>query len=147
MIPLPSELSHRYTTGLAHHGVAVAQQPHYRKWLRYYWDFCQKYGQAPTDRQSFPAFRAKLRSKRQSEAQCHQAEAAIALYYEPGRTAPATVPPPPAAGGATPGATTPGVGPEIRTSSLSSLARTDPARTRPAPAPQLPPREAEATAS
>lgn len=147
MISLPPALSHRYTTGLAHHGVAVAQQPHYRKWLHYYWDFCQKYGHAPTDRQSFPAFRAKLRSKRQAAAQCHQAEAAIALSYELVGTAPTTEPPPPAAGGAMPKATTPGVRQEIGTSSLSSVARRDPTRTGSAPAPQLPPREEEATAS
>ena len=42
MVPLPPDLSRRYTTHLAHHGVAVAQQPQYSKWLRYYWDFCQK---------------------------------------------------------------------------------------------------------
>jgi hypothetical protein len=67
MLALPPELSRCYTTGLIRHGVAVAQQPHYTKGLRYYWDFCQKYGHEPTARPSFPAFRTKLRAKRQSE--------------------------------------------------------------------------------
>ena len=80
MLALPPALSRLYTTRLAHHGVAGAQQPHYTKWLRYYWDFCQKYARAPTERQSFPAFREKLRGKQQSEAQCQQADAALSLY-------------------------------------------------------------------
>ena len=34
MVPLPPDLSRLYTTHLAHHGVAAAQQPQYSKWLR-----------------------------------------------------------------------------------------------------------------
>ncbi len=147
MVTLPPELSRLYTTCLARHGVAVAQQPHYTKWLRYYWDFCQKYAREPTARQSFPPFREKLRAKRQSEAQCQEAEAAVSLYYELVGPAPARDPQPPAEGGAPPAAAAQGAPQEIRASSPARLARTDPARTRSAPAPQLPPREEEATAS
>ncbi len=82
MLALPPDLASRYATWLVHHGVAAAQRPHYNKWLRYYWDFCQKYAREPTDRQSFPAFREKLRSKHQSDSQCQQASDAISLYYE-----------------------------------------------------------------
>jgi hypothetical protein len=67
---------------LEREGVAAEHRPHYRKWLRFYWDFCHKYFFAPTDRQSFPAFDEKLRTKNQSEAQRKQAYHAISLYYE-----------------------------------------------------------------
>lgn len=82
MLTLPPDLAGRYAAWLAHHGVAVEQQPHYNKWLRYYWDFCHKYGLEPIARQSFPAFREKLRSKHQSDFQCQQAYAAVSVYYE-----------------------------------------------------------------
>src|SRR5919108_5150888 len=128
MVTLPPELSRLYTTCLARHGVAAAQQPHYSKWLRYYWDFCQKYGREPTARQSFPAFREKLRSKRQSEAQCQQAEAAVALYYELVEAAPAREPQPPTAGGAPPGAVAHGSSREDRAASPARVALTGPTR-------------------
>ena len=37
-------------------GVAVERRPHYRKWLRFYEDFCHKYTFEPTAQRSFPAF-------------------------------------------------------------------------------------------
>ena len=85
-------------------GVAVEQRPHYRKWLRCYWDFCHKYAFEPTERQSLPAFHEKLRAKNQPEALCRQAEQAVTLYYEmvfsngtPGRVQPAEAATPPGA--------------------------------------------------
>ena len=38
MLSLPPELGRRYDTWLERKGVAVEQRPHYRKWLRFYWD-------------------------------------------------------------------------------------------------------------
>jgi len=55
-------------------GIAVEQRPHYRKWLRFYWDFCRKYAFEPTNRQTLPAFHEKLQAKNQSEALRKQAE-------------------------------------------------------------------------
>jgi hypothetical protein len=69
---------------LTQKNVAVEQRPRYKKWLRYYLDFCHKYAFEPTDRWSFPAFQEKLRAKNQSESQCQQAHHAVALYYEMG---------------------------------------------------------------
>jgi len=117
----------------------VAQQPHYSKWLRYYWDFCQKYAHAPTARQSFPAFREKLCSKQQSAAQCQQAEAALSLYYEMVGAAPARDRQPPAEGGAPPCAAAKGAPQEARASSPAGLTLTDPALTSSSTSPQLPP--------
>jgi len=47
LLPLPVELSRRHETLLIQQGVAVHHRPHYTRWLRYYWDFCHKYGYDP----------------------------------------------------------------------------------------------------
>ena len=82
MLGVPPELARLYDMRLEREGVAAEHRPHYRKWLRFYWDFCHKYSFEPTDRQSFPAFDEKLRTKNQSEAQRKQAYHAISLYYQ-----------------------------------------------------------------
>jgi hypothetical protein len=84
MLSIPPELTHLYEMRLTQKNVAVEQRPRYKKWLRYYLDFCHKYAFEPTDRRSFPAFQEKLRAKNQSESQCQQAYHAVALYYEMG---------------------------------------------------------------
>ena len=56
MLVISPDLTRLYQTRLTQNNVAVEQCPHYQKWLRYYLDFCHKYGFEPTDRQSFPAF-------------------------------------------------------------------------------------------
>ena len=58
MLGVPPELARLYDTRLERKGVAVEQRPHYKKWLRFYWDFCHKYSFEPTDRQS-PVNRAQ----------------------------------------------------------------------------------------
>jgi hypothetical protein len=60
----------------------MEHQPHYKKWLRYYWDFCHKYGLEPRQRQSLPRFDEKLRAKHQSNFQRHQAHQVVSLYYD-----------------------------------------------------------------
>ena len=77
MLAIPPALGRLYDTLRERQGVAAEYRPHYRKWLRFYWDFCHKYNVKPTARQSFPAFREKLRTKNQSEAQIKQAYHAI----------------------------------------------------------------------
>ena len=82
MLAVPSELVHRYEAWLAHRNVMTGQRPHYHKWLRYYLDFCHKYGFAPTARPSLPAFQEKLRAKLQPEPLRQQAEHAVSLYWQ-----------------------------------------------------------------
>ena len=65
MLAILPELGRLYDTLLERKAVAVEQRPHYKKWLRFYWDFCHKYAFEPTNRQSFPAFHEKLRAKNQ----------------------------------------------------------------------------------
>jgi len=55
--------------------------PYYRKWLRYYLDFCQKYGFIQSDTKSLPHFIKKLKEKKQTDLQQKQAADAIYIYY------------------------------------------------------------------
>jgi hypothetical protein len=50
---------------------------HYLKWLRYYLDFCHKYGHSESNSQSLPNFIRKLKEKRQTDVQQKQANEAI----------------------------------------------------------------------
>jgi len=61
MLALPAELTRLYETLLRQQGITMEHRPHYRKWLRYYWDFCHKYGLELRERRSFPPFDEKLR--------------------------------------------------------------------------------------
>lgn len=63
MLHLPPELSARFDETLSRHAIPVYQQPHYRKWLRFYLDFCAKYGHAALERTSVRAFLRKLAEK------------------------------------------------------------------------------------
>ena len=82
MLAISLELVQRYEARLVQQNVMAGQRPHYHKWLRYYLDFCHKYGFAPADCQSLPAFQEKLRAKRQPEPLCQQAGHAISLYWQ-----------------------------------------------------------------
>jgi len=55
---------------------------HYLKWLRYYLDFCHKYGFNESIPQSLPDFIGKLKKKKQADAQQKQADSSIRIYYE-----------------------------------------------------------------
>ena len=50
--------------------------------LRWYFDFCHKYGFSKSNPQSLPKFIRKLKEKRQTDAQQKQANQAILIYYE-----------------------------------------------------------------
>jgi len=81
MLAIPERILTVFETGLHDTHVVVAQQGRYKKWLRYYLDFCKKHQLAAGQRVSLPAFLQKLRSKKQSEQQCQQAQSAIELFY------------------------------------------------------------------
>ena len=59
--------------------IAASERPDYRKWMRFYLDFCHKYGHAADSPASREPFLAKLASKNQSLAQRSQAAAAVEL--------------------------------------------------------------------
>jgi hypothetical protein len=54
----------------------------YKKWLRYYLDFCEKCDFPAHHRESLFEFLGTLEEKRQSKAQREQAASAIGLFYE-----------------------------------------------------------------
>ncbi len=62
--------------------VPLGMQLDYRKWLRFYLDFCMKYRHPPRDPDSLEPFLHKLASKNQSKASQEQAAASVTLYYD-----------------------------------------------------------------
>src|ERR1041385_6672523 len=63
--------------------VSLSQRPGYRRWVRFYLDFCHKYGHAPRSPESLEPFLAKLTAKNQSPAQRIQASDAVRLMLQP----------------------------------------------------------------
>ncbi|WP_049794650.1 hypothetical protein [Methylomonas methanica] len=82
MHSLPDELSHLFNVALDKGQYPENIKYLYRKWLRYYWDFCQKYHHDPHRRSSLPLFLKKLEQKNQTEQQCEQAHRALVLFYK-----------------------------------------------------------------
>jgi integrase-like protein len=81
MISLPDNLSTAYNRFMAQQGIPASQQPYFRKWLRYYVDFCRKNHHGCGERSSLSAFLAKLKEKPQPESFQQQAQDAITLYH------------------------------------------------------------------
>ncbi|MBN1931862.1 MAG: hypothetical protein JW786_09670 [Desulfobacterales bacterium] len=82
MLSIPPALMRSYDLLLNRKGINNNHQPHYKKWLRYYLDFCNKYEYNPKDIRSFPAFNDKLKNKKQPESLRKQAYFTVSLYYE-----------------------------------------------------------------
>jgi len=80
MIPIPQNINTLYSALLIQKAVPDKYHPYYRKWLRYYLDFCQKYGFKPSDTKSLPHFIKKLKEKKQTDLQQKQAADAIYIY-------------------------------------------------------------------
>jgi hypothetical protein len=55
--------------------------PFFYIWLRYYLNFCHKYGFENTDANSLHRYIEKLRSKKQNPSQQQQASNAVPLFY------------------------------------------------------------------
>ncbi|EGV31648.1 integrase family protein [Thiorhodococcus drewsii AZ1] len=81
MLPLPPELSSWFDETLSRHEIPVYQRPHYRKRLRFYLDFCAKYGHRALERSSVRAFLRKLAEKGQDDWMRKQAVDAVRLYF------------------------------------------------------------------
>ena len=71
------EIKILYDTALIAKSVALPAHFHYRKWLRYYLDFCLKYHHEPVNKESLAPFIQKLKDKNQTEKQRKQAFDAI----------------------------------------------------------------------
>jgi hypothetical protein len=82
MLNIPPELLARFVALLEKRGVPSAQHNYYKKWLRYYLDFCDKYRLKATSSKSTAQFQAKLRAKKQTDAQIRQAAHAVSLFCD-----------------------------------------------------------------
>jgi integron integrase len=91
MLAVPAGVIREYGSLLQEKAIPADRLGYYRKWLRYYLDFCSKYHFDPHDTKSLPPFESKLREKRQPEWLCRQAQHAVTLYWElnPHASAPA----------------------------------------------------------
>ena len=79
-VPIP--ILNSFETILEERGISPAQRANYKKWLRYFWDFCAKYPvpEAPSDQVRL--FIDKLREKKQTSFQRNQAAHAVSLYFQ-----------------------------------------------------------------
>ncbi len=82
MIQIPNTIIVRYNSLLAQKQIPQKSQPYYRKWLRYYLDFCQKYNFKESEKKSLPHFINKLKEKKQSDQQQNQAFNAVSIFFE-----------------------------------------------------------------
>ena len=82
MISVPADILARFQISLDQKPVSTRYQVYYKKWLRFYWDFCHKYQHSVSKPESLTPFLEKLRSKKQKDYQIRQATDAISLYYE-----------------------------------------------------------------
>ena len=82
MEQIPQEFLIRFESQLKKNQISLQEYSIYKKWLRYYIDFCSKYDHAPKSSHSLPLFINKLREKRQTRSQQKQAYNAILIYYD-----------------------------------------------------------------
>lgn len=86
MIQIPSTVLVRFETCLEAHKVSENVRVHYKKWLRFYLDFCSKYQRDAKESNSLADFLRKLSEKGQSEMQRKQAAHAVSLYLDISQT-------------------------------------------------------------
>ena len=72
MRKIPTSTTTQFNALLNKNNIPKTYQNHYLKWLRYYLDFCHKYGFSESNSQSLPKFVRKLKEKRQTDAQQKQ---------------------------------------------------------------------------
>ena len=82
MINIPKQISTHYDILLNKKKILERDINNYKKWLRYYLDFCQKYNFPHFEGESLPHFLEKLQEKNQTKVQQKQASHAVSLYYE-----------------------------------------------------------------
>ncbi len=81
MLKIPEALQKKYNVLLKKNDILPKLHNNYRKWLRYYLDFCKKYQHAYAAQESLSLFIEKLKEKKQTQAQQYQARQAVLLYF------------------------------------------------------------------
>ena len=79
MIQIPSDIKINFDALLVKKAVPEKLHSHYKKWLRYYLAFCQKYHFHQTNKQSLSQFINKLQDKNQRTEQQKQASHAMSI--------------------------------------------------------------------
>lgn len=82
MLIIPDNILTSFEAILNKRAVAPAQCADYKKWLRYFLDFCAKYPVPAARSDHVRLFIDKLREKKQTPAQQEQAAYAVSLYFE-----------------------------------------------------------------
>ncbi len=82
MITIPNEFFAKYVAHLTLRGCPKSKFAEYRKWLRYFLDFCAKYPIPESKSEQVRLFTNKLREKKQSLTQQEQAAYAVSLYFD-----------------------------------------------------------------
>jgi integron integrase len=82
MLPIPNNILARFNEVLKQQEVHVSFHVYYRKWLRYYLDFCRKYPPPDDKSEKVRYFIEKLKSKKQTPQQCTQAAHAVSLFFD-----------------------------------------------------------------
>lgn len=82
MITIPNEVFTKYIAYLTKTGVPVSSHAEYKKWLRYYLDFCDKYPIPESKSEQIRLFSAKLQEKKQSLPLRQRAANAVSLYFQ-----------------------------------------------------------------
>jgi len=82
MKKIPEKIEEIFCRRMQKAGVAYPLQQEYRKWLRYYLDFCSKYYLNPTDRETPQQFMQKLNEKGQSADKQKQAYQSVKVYLD-----------------------------------------------------------------
>jgi integron integrase len=82
MMPVPYSVMNDYVAILRDREIPPGYVEHYKKWLRYFYDFSVKHLDTNNKARKIQLFLEKLRSKKQTPTQCQQAAHAISLYFE-----------------------------------------------------------------
>jgi integron integrase len=82
MLLIPNEVLTNYAIFLGKRGVAPDCFKEYKKWLRYFLDFCSKYPVPESKSERVRLFMEKLRDKKQTLRQRERAAHAVSLYFE-----------------------------------------------------------------
>src|SRR5919106_77065 len=81
MLDIPADILAQYDAVLVQCSVPPSQQAYYRKWLRYYLDFCATRDLPDSRQERVRLFHTKLQEKKQTPEQQKQAAQAVALYF------------------------------------------------------------------
>ena len=95
MLNIPPETLTLFVALMEKRTVPSIQHNFYKKWLRYYLDFCAKYRVPDSSSKSLTQFLAKLREKKQTDEQIKQAAHAVSVYLDlkrSSKTVPASAP-------------------------------------------------------